>query len=197
MAKINAAVNLFAGAAVKPKETKKTPDKKIIPAPVLGEKIGQYNDLKATIEATTGQLKMIEGDIKTEGRRIWLEQYQQQRCTPENFLIQDKSGATCMFICIDKYMMVDQTKAEILQNYDGLLSEKTVYTFNPELVDKYAAVLSNLIMNCKDIAEEDKTKLISGERTYSIEKGSINRLLQYDNPAQVLELMNPIVSLKK
>ena len=102
-----------------------------------------------------------------------------------------------MFICIDKYTMVDQTKAEILQNYDGLLSEKTVYTFNPELVDKYAAVLSNLIMNCKDIAEEDKTKLISGERTYSIEKGSINRLLQYDNPAQVLELMNPIVSLKK
>jgi hypothetical protein len=54
-----------------------------------------------------------------------------------------------------------------------------------------------LILNCPDIEEEDKGNLISGEKTFSVTKGSIDRLMQYDSPEAVFELINPIVALKK
>ena len=98
---------------------------------------------------------------------------------------------------MDKYTSVDDTKAEILGQFDGLLGEQVVYKFNPELVEKYGAVISDLIASSPNIEEQDKGQLISGERTYSVAKGSIDRLLQFANPEQVLELINPICSLKK
>lgn len=188
--------NLFANATTKTATPKKA-DKKTLPAHDLGDKVGRYADLKHQIEALTGELKMIEGDIKVKGRELFLSEYKTIKRTPDNFKIQDDTGATCLFIVMDKYTSVDDTKAEILGQFDGLLGEQVVYKFNPELVEKYGAVLSDLIVSSPDILEEDKANLISGERTYSVAKGSIDRLLQFANPEQVLELINPICSLKK
>jgi hypothetical protein len=64
-------------------------------------------------------------------------------------------------------------------------------------VEKYGQVLSELILNCSDIDDLDKGNLISGEKTFSVQKGSIDRLMQYDSPDAVFELINPIVALKK
>lgn len=188
--------NLFANATTKTATPKKA-DKKILPAHDLNDKVSRYADLKHQIEALTGELKMIEGDIKVRGKELFLQQYKIEKRTPENFKIQDETGATCLFIVMDKYTSVNDTKAEILGQFDGLLGEQVVYKFNPELVEKYGAVLSDLIMTSPNIEEQDKGQLISGERTYSVAKGSIDRLLQFENPEQVLELINPICSLKK
>ena len=188
--------NLFANATTKTPAPKKA-DKKILPAHDLGDKVGRYADLKHQIEALTGELKMIEGDIKVRGKELFLQQYKIEKRTPDNFKIQDDTGATCLFIVMDKYTSVDDTKAELLREYDGVLGENVVYKFNPELVEKYGAVISDLIASSPDIEEEDKGNLISGEKTYVVNKGSIDRLLQFANPEQVLELINPICSLKK
>jgi hypothetical protein len=188
--------NLFANATTKTPAPKKA-DKKILPAHDLGDKVGRYADLKHQIEALTGELKMIEGDIKARGRELFLSEYKTIKRTPDNFKIQDDTGATCLFIVMDKYTSVDDTKAEILGQFDGLLGEQVIYKFNPELVEKYGAVISDLIASSPNIEEQDKGQLISGERTYSVAKGSIDRLLQFANPEQVLELINPICSLKK
>lgn len=192
------AINLFAAGTKVKEPAKKAADKKLIKAPELADKVKQYAELKAKIEANTAQLKMIEGDIKGKGKELFLSQYREQRSTPENFLIQDETGASCMFICMDKYTVVDETKAGLLESsFEGLLNETIVHRFNPELVEKYGAVLSGLIMNCKAIDDEDKPNLITGEKTFSIAKGSIDRLMLYENPDQVFELINPICSLKK
>jgi len=188
--------NLFAATTTKTAAPKKA-DKKVLPAHDLGDKVSRYADLKHQIEALTGELKMIEGDIKVRGKSLFLEQYKADKRTPENFKIQDETGATCMFIVMDKYTSVDDTKAELLGNFDGLLGEQVVYKFNPELVEKYGAILSDLIISSPDIEEADKGQLISGERTYSVAKGSIDRLLQFANPEQVMELINPICAIKK
>ena len=188
--------NLFA-TATKVKETTKKTDKKVIQAPDLGNKVQRYAELKQTIDSATGELKMIEADIKSVGKSFFMREYHNQRSTPDNFKIQDDTGNTCMFICMDKYTIVDETKAGILGQFEGLLDENVVYKFNAELVEKYGAILSKLIINCKDIDDLDKGNLISGEKTFSVKKGSIDRLMQYDNPDQVFELINPIVSLKK
>lgn len=188
--------NLFANATTKIPAPKKA-EKKIIKANDLEDKISRYSALKSQIEALTGELKMIEGDIKDKGKCLFLDEYKIQRKTPDNFKIQDETGASCLFIVMDKYTAIDEGKAEVLRNFDGLLGENVVFKFNPELVEKYGAVLSELIMHCPDIDEADKGHLISGERTYSVAKGSIDRLLQFSNPEQVLDLINPICALKK
>lgn len=189
--------NLFASATKVKETTKKAPEKKVIKRPELGDKILRFSELKQTIEAATGELKMIEGDIKTVGKQLFLDEYHIQRRTPDNFKIQDATGASVMFITMDKYTIVDQTKADILSQFDGLLEEKVIYTVNPELVEKYAQVLSDLILSSPDIEEDDKAALISGEKSFSVKKGSIDRLLQFSTPDQVFELINPICSLKK
>ena len=188
--------NLFA-TATKVKETAKKTDKKVINAPELGNKIQRFAELKQLIDSATGELKMIEGDIKGIGKKLFMSEYAKQKSTPDNFKIQDESGNACMFICMDKYTIVDETKANILSQYDGLLAENVVYKFNADLVEKYGAVLSELILNCPDIDDLDKGNLISGEKTFSVAKGTIDRLMQYANPEQVYELINPIVALKK
>ena len=188
--------NLFAATTTKTAAPKKA-DKKVISAHDLGNKVSRYSELKQQIEALTGELKMIEGDIKGKGRELFVQEYKRERRTPENFKIQDQTGSSCLFIVMDKYTSVDDEKAAILKDFDGLLGENVVYKFNTELVEKYGSVLSELILNCPDIADEDKGNLISGERTYSVNKGSIDRLLQFANPEQVMELINPICALKK
>lgn len=188
--------NLFA-TATKVKEKASKTDKKVIKAPNLTDKVKRYADLKQQIDAATGELKMIEGDIKAVGKELFMQEYKAQKSTPDNFKIQDEAGFTCMFICMDKYTIVDENKAQILSQFDGLLAENVVYKFNAELVEKYGQILSELILNCPSIDDMDKGNLISGEKTFSIAKGSIDRLMQYDNPEQVFELINPIVALKK
>jgi hypothetical protein len=188
--------NLFAKTTTKTAAPKKA-DKKILPAPQLTDKIGRYSELKQQIDALTGELKMIEGDIKTTGKEVFLQEYRKQKSTPESFKLKDETGATCLFIVMDKYTSVDDDKAELLRGYDGVLGENVVYKFNTELVEKYGAVISDLIASSPDIEEEDKGNLISGEKTYSVSKGSIDRLLQFENPEQVFELINPICALKK
>lgn len=188
-------VNLFA-AGTKVKETAKKPEKKIVKAP-LGNKIEKFLSLKKTIEAATAELKMVEGDIKSVGKDLFIKEYRNQKSTPDNFILQDEAGAGCMMIVQDKYTMVDETKAAILGNFPGLLTETIVYKMNTELVEKYGEVISEMIMKSKKISEEDKENLITGEKTFSVAKGSIDRLLQYENPEQVFELINPIVALKK
>ena len=188
--------NLFA-SATKVKETAKKTDKKVISSPILGNKVQRYAELKQMIDSATGELKMIEGDIKSVGKDLFMKESRTQRSTPDNFKIQDDTGNACMFICMDKYTIVDEGKANILSQYDGLLAENVVYKFNADLVEKYGAVLSELIINCPDIDDLDKGNLITGEKTFSVAKGSIDRLMQYDNPEHVFELINPIVALKK
>lgn len=187
--------NLFATATVKETAKSKKADKKVIPAN-LGDKISRFNELRAKIDALTGELKMIEGDIKSEGKSIFLSEYRKEKRTPESFKIMDENGSQALFIVSDRYTSVDENKAEILRNYD-LLEENVTYKFNNELLDKYSQVLSEMICGCGLIREEDKANLISGEKVYSVKKGAIDRLNQYENIEDVFELINPITSLKK
>lgn len=190
------AKNLFS-TTIKVPASKKATDKKTINAPILEEKINRFLQLKSIIDNATGELKMIEGDIKEVGKQNFLKEYRANKLKPDNFNIEDKGGSKVMFICMDKYTIVDETKAEILSQFEGLLDEKRTFTLDAVLVDKYGEVLSNLIGNCAEISDEDKPNLITGELQYFVKKGSIDRLLQYEDMEQVFELINPICSLKK
>jgi hypothetical protein len=98
--------NLFAATTTKTAAPKKA-DKKVLSAHELGDKVKRFADLKNQIDALTGELKMIEGDIKGKGRELFVQEYKRERRTPENFKIQDQTGSSCLFIVMDKYTAVD------------------------------------------------------------------------------------------
>jgi hypothetical protein len=56
------------------KQLRKT-DKKVIKAPLLADKVKRYADLKQIIDSATGELKMIEGDIKGIGKKLFMSEY--------------------------------------------------------------------------------------------------------------------------
>lgn len=188
-------INLFQAKAKIPAKAKT--EKPIVKADILDDKIQLFNTLKNELQSLEGRLKMIEGDIKATGKELFLKEYRKIKTRPENFKIQDKTGSSCLFICMDKYTTVDETKAEVLNQFPDLVEQKQTFKINPELVEKYASVLSGLIVSSPDIEDEDKLNLIQGEMSYCVKKGSIDRLMQYDSPEIVFELINPIVSLKK
>lgn len=189
--------NLFANVSVK-ETAKKATEKKQVPALNLESKIQRFAELKASIDNMTGELKMIEGDIKATGRDTFLAEFKKGKMRPDNFYLSDQTGSRVMFICMDKYSTVDETKAELLKQFPDLLDEKVQYTINAELVEKHGEILSRIIGECTEIPDEDKPNLISGTLSFSVKKGAIDRLLNYGSDMDtVFELINPICSLKK
>lgn len=191
-------VNLFAkGTKVKETGTSKTKAKKIVIVPELKDAVRSWNSIKQEIDRWKSQLAMVEGDIKLMGRVQFLSQYEQLKLRPESFRLQDETGSQCLFVVMDKYTVVDENKAEVLSQFDGVVEEVVEYKVDPEMVEKYGQLLSDFINDSPDIADEDREKIIAGEKVFRVKKGTIDRLLQYDNPEQIFELINPIVALKK
>ena len=189
-------VNLFANKTVKKPATAPKPEKDVVTVEELGDKIEKYLKAKADKEAAEGVLKMLEADIKAVGAEQFMKAYKQQRKRPESFRIADATGTACLVIVMDKYSTVDENKAEVLATYD-VVEEKTTYNMDAGLVELYQETLSDLIMNSPDIAEEHKGQLITAELTYSVSKGTIERLAQFENPEEIFSLIQPQVQLKK
>jgi hypothetical protein len=100
---------------------------------------------------------MIEGDIKLTGKELFLDQYKKEKRTPDNFKIQDETGSSCLFIVMDKYTSVDDDKAELLRNYDGLLGKMWYTNSIPNSLKSMAQFLSDLITSSPTL--KNKTKV--------------------------------------
>jgi hypothetical protein len=103
----------------------------------------------------------------------------------------------------DKYLKVEPEKAAMLEQFDGLLEVKTTYEFNAEVLEKRVSdsmtvgdVVSMLIQDSNLLSDSDKENLIKAKTTMRVPKGTIDRLLDYDNPREVFNLISPILALK-
>ena len=84
----------------------------------------------------------------------------------------------------------------MLENYPGLLETTTTYKFNPALLDKTGEIVSRLILESTELSDDEKANLIVAETKIGIKSGSIDRLMDYDNPSQIFDLIEPILALK-
>jgi hypothetical protein len=91
----------------------------------------------------------------------------------------------------------------MLEQYSGLLETKTTYEFNPDILEKEVSsgmtvgdVVSMLIQDSKLLSDADKENLIKAKTTMRVPKGTIDRLMDYDNPREVFNLISPILALK-
>ena len=148
--------------------------------------------IKKVRESTKQEL--IGGRLKEAGKDAFLELYEQNRRKPDNFNIVD-GDEEILFIVMDKYKKVEPEKEAMLEKYEGLLEKVTTFKFNPDVLDRVGEKVSELIMN-SDLSEEDKSNLIIKEETVAIKKGSIDRLMDYEDPEQIFDLVEPIMALK-
>jgi hypothetical protein len=168
----------------------------------IADEIARYDALKATINNAKAEQEVIGGMLKEIGREKFLDLYEQRGVRPANFDLADGNENILLEI-LDKYLKVEPEKAELLRQFDGLLEEKTSYEFDSELLEKEVSegmtigdVVSMLIQDSKLIPDSDKANLIKAKMSMRVPKGTIDRLMDYDNPREVFSLISPILALK-
>lgn len=196
--------NLFSAAK---EESNKSAKKDMLTININGiensfDKISKLSELNKEIKSKNEEADTLSKELKDIGKSEWIKFNQRNGENPGSFILQatkDDETAQVMFVTSDKYISIKSKKeADELSNMFGvdLIEEKTDYIINPELVNKYSEVLSNLINDSINIEDEDKDKLIKAVTTYSIKKGTIDNLDKFENVEKLIETIKPVVSLK-
>jgi len=161
----------------------------------IESEIARYDELKEIINNAKAEQEIIGGKLKQIGKEQFLEIYEEKGSKPDNFNLAD-GDEEILFIVMDKYKKVEPEKQAILEQYTGLLEVVTTYSFNPEVLDRVGEVVSTLILESPDLSDDDKNKLIIKDTTVAIKKGTIDRLMDYEDPEQIFDLVEPILALK-
>lgn len=201
-AKAEPVVNLFAKpaapAASKPKKAK---DRGEVIVPGIADAIARYDALKEIIKNAEAEKEILDGQLKEIGKDKFLELYEQEGYRPKNFNLAD-GDEKILYVMSDNYRGsrygVSAEKAAMLEPYDDILESETTYTMNNDVLNKpgVGEAISRMIMQSKVLSDEDKSALIIATTKTVVKKGTIDRLLQYDNPAMIFDLIEPVVSLR-
>ena len=106
--------------------------------------------------------------------------------------------AQFMFVPTDRYITINEERAEELKEEygDEIVDEKTTFSFDDLMIEKYGEILSEMIENCDEIPDKDKEKIIKATTTYTVAKGTIDKFLVYGEAAELMETVKPVVALK-
>lgn len=187
--------NLFASAQKVETKTSTTKDKEKINVPGIENDLIRYHDLKTEESNIKAEKEIIAGRLREIGREKYLTKYRNEKRRPESFQLTDGKGKI-LFIVMDAYKKVEETKESELKQFPDVLETATVFTMNPELLEQYGGAISKAIANCKEIPDADKPKLLLRTESTRVKKGTIDRLMQYDKPELLFSLIEPTIALK-
>jgi hypothetical protein len=195
--------NLFNTAktkAVKASDKKNDKLSVFIPGKEIDSSLVKMAQLEAQIDQLTAELEMAKGVVKESALKAFIDTYIKTGGYPGSFIITTESEASIMAVPMDKYIKCDENRFnELKDTYgDDVVTEKTDFVMNPTLLDKYGEVLSNLIENCAEIADDDKAELFQAKVTYSVSKGSIEKAFTWGKGkvADFIRDIQPIFAMK-
>lgn len=193
---------LFDVEKAAPKVSKSKETAPIVHVDGLEKEIQRYDELKAVIKNAEAEKEVIGGVIKDVAKDKYLEVYEQQGKRPTTIII-ESGGTEIGYTVLDKYKIVTPEKETVLKEYDGLLGTDYTFTFDNEILDKegkngekIADIINDLIENSEDIPDDLKSKLVKITKKVGVKKGSIERLLAYDSPSEILQVIEPVEMLK-
>lgn len=200
------ATNLFSKAkkAETPKKTS-AKDKKVrlvVEDPTFFGKVEKLEELQETMKSAKAKADLISDELKDIAKELWADEYEKTKKNPESVMIvqENESGTTSQFLFVptDKYISINEERAEELKEAYGeeIVEEKTTFSFDNDMIEKYGEVLSMLIENCDEIKESDKEKIIKAVTTYSVAKGTIDKFKQYGDVTEMIETVKPVVAIK-
>lgn len=192
-----ATATLFAKAkATAPATTgAKTKEKVVVPVE-LGNKLSELQDVREQIEVLKAKEEMLAGDVKPVAKDAFLKLMKINRARPDSFILESQGGKI-LVIVQDRYLKITEAKEKTLSEYSlsDLIEEKTTFSFNPTLLEKYESQISEAIA-ALDIPESDKASMIEAKVEKIIKKGSIDKLPAYENSELVFDLLQPVIQLK-
>ena len=165
-------------------------------------KVQTLEELQETMKSAKAKADLISDELKDIAKDLWSDEYEKTKKNPESVMIvqERESGDTAQFMNVptDKYISINEERAEELKEAYGeeIVEEKTTFSFDSEMVEKYGEVLSMLIENCDEIKESDKEKIIKAVTTYSVAKGTIDKFKQYGDVTEMIETVKPVVAIK-
>ena len=164
-------------------------------------KVSLLEELQDRMKSDKAQADMISDEIKDLSKEEWVRLYEKTGKNPGSIHIESVVGdqtATVMYVPSDKYITLNADKADQLMEKYGqdIVEEKTTFSFDNDMIEKYGEVLSNLIMSCDDISDDDKEKIIKATTAYSVAKGTIDRMRSYGAVSEIMDEIRPVISLK-
>jgi hypothetical protein len=180
-------------------------DKKVrltVEDPTFFEKVEKLEELQETLKSAKAKADLISDELKDIAKELWADEYEKTKKNPESVMIvqENESGSTSqfMFVPTDKYISINEERAEELKEAYGedIVEEKTTFSFDNDMIEKYGEVLSMLIENCDEIKESDREKIIKAVTTYSVAKGTIDKFKQYGDVNEMIETVKPVVAIK-
>ncbi len=198
--------NLFAKAKkASPAKTTKAKEQKVrIPVedPDFFDKVSKLEELNDSMKSAKAKADLISDELKGIAKDKWVELYQDTKKNPESVMIVQENAvgdtAQFMFVPTDRYITINEERAEELKETygDEIVDEKTTFSFDDTMIEKYGEILSELIENCDEIPTKDKEKIIKAVTTYSVAKGTIDKFLVYGEAAELMETVKPVVAIK-
>jgi len=156
--------------------------------------------LEAQIDQLTAELEMAKGIVKDAGVKTLVDVYIKTGGYPGSFIMTSDSDASIMMVPMDKYIKCDENRFNELKDAygDDVVTEKTEFVINAALLDKYGEVLSGLIENCSDIADDDKADLFQAKVSYTVTKGAIDKAFTWGKGkvADFIRDIQPIFAMK-
>lgn len=197
--------NLFKKAASKStSQPVKAKDEKIhlnVEDPTFFDKVQKLEILNDQMKVAKAKADMISDEVRDIAKAAWIKQYDKMGKNPESVLVVQEKGedtARIQFIPTDKYISINSARAEELRETYGeeIVTEETSFGFDSSMIEKYGEILSRLIEECDEIPTKDKEKIITAKTTFTVAKGTIDKLGKYGDVSDVMENVKPVVMLK-
>lgn len=177
----------------------------------FNEKLDKFITLKNKITELTAEYKSVESDIKEIGTEELVKMLGNGQ-KKESFHITSVIGGTVMVIPQDKYLSIDDERANYLNEtygtydedenlIDGIVEETSEFKFNMTVLERNQDVIEKFFEECADITDDDKENLIECITKYTIKKGTIDQLYKISKEKGVdvetlYEEIRPILQLK-
>ena len=195
-------IDLFAKAK-KESVSKKADKHEVLTISKSFEKnLSRMAEIEASMAEMAAEKEILDSEVREAAKTGMIDLYNKKNSFPGTLRVEAGNRAF-LFITSDKYIKIDEDGAkELIKKYgEEIVVEKTSYTLNAAMVEKYGAVLSEMIMNSKKITPEDKIKIIEPPvTTWTIAKGTIEKLRSINfakfNLTQIIEDIRPIFSVK-
>jgi hypothetical protein len=197
--------NLFKKAASKStSQPVKAKDEKIhlnVEDPTFFDKVQKLEALNDQMKIAKAKADIISDEVRDIAKSAWIKQYDKMGKNPESVLVVQEKGedtARIQFIPTDKYISINSARAEELRETYGeeIVTEETSFGFDSSMIEKYGEILSRLIEECDEIPAKDKEKIITAKTTFTVAKGTIDKLDKYGDVSEVMENVKPVVMLK-
>ena len=198
--------NLFSKAkTVAPAKKVSAKDKKVrivVEDPDFFEKVEKLEELQGTLKTAKAKADLISDELKDLAKDKWADLYEETNKNPESVMIvqdnEDGDTAQFMFVPTDKYITINEDRAEELKDTygDEIVEEKTTFSFDETMIEKYGEVLSELIENSDEIEDKDKEKIIKATTAYSVAKGTISKFKEYGEVVEMMETVKPVIAIK-